>query len=474
MRKTPEGWDMTLARMMIVHGAEFTPEERQAMVKYLADTQGLAPEESAPFRYILERRPNVIETIPDEDLGTMCARCHSYSRVALQRRPKAEWLKLVHFHLGQWPTIEYQALGRDRNWWEIASTKIPETLEKAFPLNTVAWNNWQKQEKKNLEGMWQVVGRRPGVGAFAGTLKVDSDGGDHYAAVYDLSFADGKTWSGRGKSIVYTGYEWRGSSQLADDAVNEVLVVSDDGNSMAGRWFLESADEVGGDFHAVRMEKGVSDIIAVEPSHLRAGTSAEISIHGVGLNGPVSLGDGVSVTKMISATPENIRLEVKAASDAADGLRDVQVGKTKGTGALAVYRKLDSVLVEPAYGIARVGGGFTPPVTAQFEAVGYLNGADGTAGTEDDVRVGVMPATWSVEDFNEVAADMKDVAFAGTMQQDGVFVPAMAGPNPQRKYSTNNAGDLKVVAKVADGDGQLEGSGRLIVTVQRWNDPPIR
>ena len=44
----------------------------------------------------------------------LCARCHSYARVALQRRDAAEWLKLVHFHLGQYPTTEYQAGGRDR------------------------------------------------------------------------------------------------------------------------------------------------------------------------------------------------------------------------------------------------------------------------------------------------------------------------------------------------------------------------
>ena len=33
---------------------------------------------------------------------------------------------------------------------------------------------------------------------------------------------------------------------------------------------------------------------------------------------------------------------------------------------------------------------------------------------------------------------------------------------------------LAVKAVVSDGDAKIEGSGRLIVTVQRWNDPPIR
>lgn len=46
--------------------------------------------------------------------------------------------------------------------------------------------------------------------------------------------------------------------------------------------------------------------------------------------------------------------------------------------------------------------------------------------------------------------------------------------NPQRAYGTNNVGDLAIKATVKDGNRSVEGRGRLIVTVQRWNDPPIR
>ena len=65
--------------------------------------------------------------------------------------------------------------------------------------------------------------------------------------------------------------------------------------------------------------------------------------------------------------------------------------------------------------------------------------------------------------------------FAGQMDKDdGVFTPAGAGTNPGAKYQTNNAGNLKVIASV-DRDGQtIQGDGHLIVTVQRWNNPPIR
>ena len=39
--------------------------------------------------------------------------------------------------------------------------------------------------------------------------------------------------------------------------------------------------------------------------------------------------------------------------------------------------------------------------------------------------------------------------------------------------STNNAGNLKVVADVKENGKTLSADGQLIVTVQRWNNPPL-
>ena len=165
MRKTPEGWDMAIARMTVVHGVELSAEERAALVKHLADTQGLAPSETAGYRYALERRPNTVEAPGEGDLMAMCGRCHTLARSALQRRDAGEWTKLAHFHLGQYPTTEYQALGRDRNWWEIASGDVPKQLGELYPLETAAWTEWLGRKKADLSGRWQLAGRRPGKGA---------------------------------------------------------------------------------------------------------------------------------------------------------------------------------------------------------------------------------------------------------------------------------------------------------------------
>lgn len=473
-RKTPEGWAMTVFRMRQMHGLQITPEETQTLVRWLSDNRGLAPEEAAPFRYILERQPAVVETpVTDGDLSTMCARCHSLARVGLQRRDAAEWRKLVHFHLGQWPTIEYQALGRDRKWWEIASTQTPEQLGRIFPFATDAWTTWRAAPKPDLSGTWAVTGHRAGRGAYGGTLTVARKG-DGYTLAYELTDEAGAKLAGKGSATVYTGYEWRGTVTLGGEELHEVLAASKDGRTLGGRSFLAAHDEVGATVTAVKAAGDAPVLAGLSRSHLKVGEKARITLWGARLKGAVDLGPGVAVT-VLSRSPAAVVVEAQASAKAAPGPRPASVGKARGAGPV-VYAALDSVKVEPDVAIARVGanGGPLPPVTAQFEAVGYLNGPDGKPGTADDVRLGALPASWSLEPFNDAAKQMDDVRFAGAIDRSGLFMPAAAGPNPQRLFGTNNVGDLKVVAEVKDGKTALKGEGHLISTVQRWNDPPIR
>lgn len=473
-RKTPEGWAMTIARMERIHNLQINDEERRALVKYLSDTQGLAPEETRGFRYVLERRPDVVEAPPDEELAAVCGRCHSYAQVALQRRPDAEWLKLAHFHLGQWPTLEYQSRARDRDWWEIASTRVPAHLAEIYPLSTPAWSEWRTRAKADPSGEWRVVGHRAGSGNYEGRMSVRRSAVDEYAVTLELRYADGAKASGQGSAIVYTGYEWRASVDLANEKVSQVLALSEDGQELSGRWFLADSDSLGAELRAVR-DGGEPRILAVEPSYLRSGERTEVTIHGIGLSGDVSLGDGVEIESR-EATPDTVRVLAHAARGAAAGEREVRVGKAHARALFAVYRKIGSLRVEPPYAIARVGGGggAKAPVPVQFDAVAYLNGADGKPGTDDDVRLGTMKARWSVTGFDKTAEKMQDAKFAGTMKPGGLFMPAEAGPNARRPFHTNNAGDLAVRAAVADGGRKVEATAHLIVTLQRWIDPPLR
>lgn len=133
--------------------------------------------------------------------------------------------------------------------------------------------------------------------------------------------------------------------------------------------------------------------------------------------------------------------------------------------------------VVPDLTISRLGdgGGPIPKTPAQFEAMGWLNGPDGQPATEDDVALGILPATWSVTNFDAAAAAMEDAKFAGSIDAaTGLFTPAEAGPNPERPMMTNNAGNLKVIATVKDGTTELTGEAHLYATVQRFVDAPIR
>ncbi len=474
MRKTPEGWDMTIVRMGVWHDVKTDANDRKVLVKYLADTQGLAPEETTDYRYLLERRPNVPHTSADEELGVMCARCHSYGRIALQRRDEAEWRKLAHTHLGQFPSAEYQNYGRDRKWWEIARDQMPPKLASLYPLKTAAWEQWKSHKLVDPAGTWRVSGERPGGGRYTGYLKIQSLGHDNFEADYTLSYANGSQVNGQGKAVLYTGYEWRGAGKLGSDEVLSVYALSADGNRLSGRWFLKGAEEIGADLTAVRVKEGESGIVAVEPPFLRAGQKAQVTIYGYGLAGDVKFDKGLDVKRVVKAEPDQVTVEVQASDKLTPGKRPVNVGKTKAEAAMAVYKTIDAIRVEPEFAIARIGGGEIAPVSAQLQAIAYLNGPDGKAGTKDDVRLGTLPAQWAVANFSEVAAAMEDARFAGKISEAGLFIPGPGGPNPVRKFGTDNTGDLKITAKVKDGNQTLAGDGHLIVTVQRWNTPPLR
>jgi len=480
IRKTPEGWVMTLFRMRQVHGLLLADGVRESLVRYLADTQGLAPSEAASGRFALERRPNAKDLDVGPEIGVMCGRCHSLARVALQRRDEGEWRKLANTHVGQWPSIEYSASGRDRQWFQIATGPLPGKLAALYPFTTTAWTEWQKRPARDLSGAWVVVGRVPGGKDFYGTARIERDSGGDYKAHYRLTDVDGIAFDGDSKAVVYTGYEWRGSADVGDRAVREVYAVAADGNRIEGRWFDPEHAEEGGDWVAVR-EDGAARILAVLPRALRTGTTANVTVVGTGLGlgvgakpGLVSFGAG-TVASNVQGDAHTIHAQVKVAAEAPPGLRAVSGGgAVSGDGAsgadgqFAVYRQIDQLDVVPAYAIARLGGGRLAPVSAQFEAIAATRLPNGEL-----LALGPVTADWSSAPFDAEAKRTEDEKFAGHFDKRGRFLPGGAGPNAQREYSGDNVGNLAVIAQARDGDHAVEGRGHLIVTVQRWNTPPI-
>jgi quinohemoprotein amine dehydrogenase len=419
-RKTPEGWAMTIQRMEDLHGITVSSQDlplaekdaKRALVKYLADTQGLAPEETAGFRYALEQRLDDFEPV-DADFKMMCGRCHSAARVVLQRRPLEEWKHLVHFHLGQYPSTEYSAGGRSLDWLPTALNETAPMLAEKYALESAAWEKWRKAKKGRLAGTWQVFGHQFAKGDFQGRMTATPEGADQYALRFEGTYdRTGEKLAGSGKAVVYTGYEWRATLTLGETKWQQVFDASKPGR-MAGRMYERDHPEFGLD-------------VALAPQ-----------------------------AAVLRARPN---------------VRDAPAG-TLGGGAV------DRIRVEPPYQVARVGdgGGPIPKEYAAFDAVAWSNGPDGEPETADDMRLGTVPATWRTEPWNEQAREERDAEFAGKFEDPsvGLFTPGDAGPNPARKYGTNNAGNLKVIATVKDGARELSGEAQLIVTVQRWIHSPI-
>jgi len=96
-RTTPEGWQQTIKRMVSLNKLQIEPEAARAVLKYLSNSLGLAPEEARPGAFEVEKRM-IDYKYSDKDTEQVCSKCHSMGRVILQRRTKEEWELLVAMH----------------------------------------------------------------------------------------------------------------------------------------------------------------------------------------------------------------------------------------------------------------------------------------------------------------------------------------------------------------------------------------
>ena len=109
-RATPENWERTIKRMVSLNHATLDPADARLILKYLADRQGLAPEEERPIAFEAERRMVDFTYAADKDTADLCQSCHSISRVLSERRTKEEWELLVAMHRGLYPLVDNQPM----------------------------------------------------------------------------------------------------------------------------------------------------------------------------------------------------------------------------------------------------------------------------------------------------------------------------------------------------------------------------
>jgi len=502
-RATPENWERTIKRMVTLNHVTLNPADARAILKYLADAQGLAPEEERPIAYEAERRMVEFSYTADKNTSDTCSSCHSMARVMSERRTKEEWELLVAMHRGYYPLVDNQPMNGGQGFRRTRPTqtepeadgrppdnrhpmdKALEHLEKTFPLTTSAWSAWSAaMQPPKLVGQWSVIGTSTGKGPIYGqvTIAADSSAPDSFNSEIRYTVArTGEVVSRTSKGLVYTGYQWRGRGAAAGGAVpggdspwREVMFVERGWNEMWGRWFTGAYDETGIDVRLVR-QTGAPIVTGTSATSIRTGQSGQaVKIFGAHLPSPVrsediGLGAGVKVARVVSAKPDEISVEVDVAATAPIGMRDLSVAGTVKPEALVVYDKIDGIRVQPIAGMARVGGAVFPKQLQQFEAVGIHNGPDGKPNTADDLVLGLVDVKWSIEEYTATFAD-DDVQFVGAISDAGLFTPALDGPNPKRSGNRNNVGDVWVVAELVtegarDTTKKLRARAHLLVTV---------
>jgi quinohemoprotein amine dehydrogenase len=497
-RNTPEGWQLTIRRMVALNGLKIDPATARDVVRYLSNNLGLAPEETKPAAWDLERRVVDFKYTANTDADDVCNRCHTLGRVLTQRRTREEWNLLIAMHRGWYPLIDNQAFRRPGPAPRDPSPdgRPPDTrhpvekaidhLSRTFPLKTPEWAAWSATMRPaRLEGTWAIHAREIGKGAVFGRMVVKASGADEFTTEITLiDAASGKRTSRTGQALVYTGFQWRGRSAQADAAseLREVMFVDRNWRRMEGRWFTGGYDELGVDVTLDRVAEQPY-VLGTNRSALRVGTSGQaLTVYGLNLPATlrpadIDLGPGITVTAVSNVTADEATVTVDVAPTAAIGARDAFVAGATLQKVFAVHDSVDLIKVGPAWAMARVGGGAFPKALAQFEARAFDNGPDGRDDTADDIDLGVVAATWSLEEY-AATYDDDDVKFVGQIDaKSGLFTPAIDGPNTARRGSRNNIGDVYAVAtftpEAAAGQTAkaLRARAHLLVTVplyMRW------
>jgi quinohemoprotein amine dehydrogenase len=491
-RSSPENWEKTVKRMVGLNGAKLEPTEARDIIKYLSDHNGLAPEEARPVAFEYERR--LIEyTYEDKSTTATCTGCHSIGRVMSERRTKEEWQLLVTMHRGYYPLVDNQPMSAGQGFRRGRRTEpnadgspidnrqpmdiTLEHLAKAYPLKTPDWTAWAAtMQTPRLAGKWALTGYEVGEGPVVGVVTIAEDPGNPGGFTTDISYKAARTGTAvarKGKASVYTGYQWRGRTSAGGaeaEPWREVMFIERTGGEMWGRWFTGAYDETGID---VTLKRIGSDplITGTSAPSIKAGGKA-VSLHIYGENLPttltpalVGLGSGVTVSKVVSATPRDLAVELEVAATATTGPRDLTVAGSVLPKALIVYDHIDGIRVTPDAGMARVGGVVFPKGFQTFEAVAFHNGPDGKPNTKDDWNLGRVDAKWSVEEYSATFGD-DDLKWVGALDSNGRFTPNVDGPNPERSGNRNNVGDIWVIADYTpEGGKPMRARAFLLVTV---------
>jgi len=453
VRMTPEGWRMTLSRMIRNHGLQLKEDEAHKILKYLSDNYGLAPSEITPFEYALEERNSTLQDddragLPPNVIGS-CVQCHSFARIGLQRRTPEMWRRLPDLHEYFVPFVasDTSSAGELNDPWRgVAVGESVPYFAKRFPFQTAAWKEWQAGPKADYSGKWLVVGHDPAKGGdYTGVLTVTSSGDDQYSGKFTHDFSDGSSVSGSTDAVLYAKYQWRGRAQVEDKQEVEIFFGNENGTEMHGRRLLTPVGDLGMD-ETLYKAVGGAQLLTTIPKSIQAGKTVKVRLFGISLPANISadaigVGDGLKVESVTQSGDNTVVAEIVADADAKVGPRSIKIAGVEGEQPFYLYKTVDYISITPERGYGRPGGVRGPKVNQQFEAFGFTNGSDGKP-----VNIGrVGPLTWDVaERVSRISDD--DALYVGKVDPYGTFIAANDGPNPERIHSESNVGDVWVEA----------------------------
>lgn len=466
-RTTPEGWQEAVKKMILQKGVVLTATEARSIVRYLSASHGLAPEEAKPVMYYAERRVHDEVGVRNDYPLAACTKCHAAARPLSWRRSPDDWKMLADEHAAQYRI--------ERNDEAFAF------LTRTAPLHNPEWDAWRARTPTlwNPTGRWLVSAHIQGRGRFFGEMEVDPGTApvEFTTRTTLRSTTNGDTIARTGQTQIFGDYAWRGRSHgvnstpsTPDDPsseAREVIWLSPDQTRAEGRWFWGQYQEFGVDVELRRPSHGVT-LLGIDRQSLKIGSQA-ISVRLIGDNipaqvkpGDLNLGQGIILRRILSHSSKEVLVEVDIAANAASGTRDVGLFGSVLKAALAIYDRVDYIKVTPESSMAAFGSSKYPRGFQAFEAIGYQRGPDGKPHTADDLELGPVDVTWSMEVF--YALDAGDNDKVGKVTPGGLLVPAAENPGANYDIWT-----VATAVKEMNHDGSpLVGKGYVVVTVPEY------
>ena len=462
MRTTPEEWAVIVDRMRRLHGVRLTAAEMDRVLKELATTQLLTPQEQAAVSYLsLWNNSQVVEEPVDkseEKFFATCVRCHTAGKIRSYRMTPDAWAKLRDFHLYAIPTVVFQL--REMKWVQEADAVLADLATK-LPYGGA----WSPPSVK-ITGNWHVFGEQPGRGPFRGQVTVASAGDDPSEFSIDgrVAHADGATETFAGDATLYGGYAIRARMKI--DGVQGFGAYIVAGDEITGESHRPAPDFRTSSVHWLRGGTGPR-VARIVPAFALRGETTTLTVEGVDLPEvtPADVafdGAAVDVIAAKRIADDAIQLVVKSRA-AQTTIAKVAIKGIDAT-SVTLAPRIDGITVTPAVGRARLSAGSSHPAEGvQFQAIAYAKSGSGKSAKT--IALGPVAAQFTLAEEKTRPHD-DDLRWLGTISPHGTYIPVGDyGANPKRDYAGENSGLVKVIARYRRGERTYTGSAQLAVTM---------